>query len=115
MSPAEIIERVTEEGLLLALSASGSISAKGDQSAIDRWLPTIKQSKCAIIAELPGAEDAKAARAIAVRHLAEVRARGNAALAAAFAARPREARPLVTAQAHLTDGLVTTVKIDGSG
>jgi [protein-PII] uridylyltransferase len=62
----------------------------------------------AIIAELPGAEDAKAARAIAVRHLAEVRARGNAALAAAFAARPREARPLVTAQAHLTDGLVTT-------
>jgi [protein-PII] uridylyltransferase len=62
----------------------------------------------AITAELPGAEDAKAARAIAVRHLAEARARGNAALAAAFAARPREARPLVTAQAHLTDGLVTT-------
>ena len=52
MSPAEIIERVTEEGVLLALSSLGSISAKGDQSAIDRWLPTIKQSKAAIIAEL---------------------------------------------------------------
>ena len=52
MSPAEIIERATEEGVLLALSSSGSISAKGDQSAIDRWLPTIKQSKSAIIAEL---------------------------------------------------------------
>ena len=52
MSPAEIIERATEEGVLLALSSSGSISAKGDQSAIDRWLPTIKQSKTAIIAEL---------------------------------------------------------------
>jgi hypothetical protein len=52
MSPAEIIERATEEGVLLALSASGSISAKGSQSAIDRWLPAIRQSKAAIIAEL---------------------------------------------------------------
>ncbi len=52
MSPAEIIERAIEEGVLLALSSSGSISAKGDQSPIDRWLPAIKQSKAAIIAEL---------------------------------------------------------------
>ena len=52
MSPAEIIERATEEGVLLALAPSGSISAKGDQSAIDRWLPAIRQSKAAIIAEL---------------------------------------------------------------
>ena len=52
MSPAEIIEGATEAGVLLALSPSGSISAKGDQSAIDRWLPAIKQSKAAIITEL---------------------------------------------------------------
>jgi hypothetical protein len=52
MSPAEIIERATEEGVLLGLSSSGSISAKGDQSAIDRWLPAIKKSKAAIIAKL---------------------------------------------------------------
>lgn len=52
MSPAEIIERVTAEGVLLALSPSGSISAKGDPSAIDRWLPAIRQSKDAIIVEL---------------------------------------------------------------
>jgi hypothetical protein len=52
MIPAEIIERATEEGVLLALSSSGSISAKGDPSAIDRWLPAIKHSKAAIIAEL---------------------------------------------------------------
>jgi len=44
VSPAEIIERAAEEGVLLALSASGSISAKADQSAIDRWLPAIKQN-----------------------------------------------------------------------
>jgi hypothetical protein len=45
MSPAEIIEGATEDGVLLALSPSGSISAKGDQSAIDRWLPEIKQGR----------------------------------------------------------------------
>lgn len=52
MSPAEIIERATEDGVLLTLSASGSISARGDQVAINRWLAAIKQSKAAIIAEL---------------------------------------------------------------
>lgn len=52
MSPAEIIERATGEGVLLAISPSGNICAKGDQSAIDRWVPTIKQSKAGIIAEL---------------------------------------------------------------
>ena len=50
MSPAEVIEGATEAGVLL--SPSGSSSAKGDQSAIDRWLPAIEQSKAAIIAEL---------------------------------------------------------------
>ena len=52
MSPAEIIAGAAKEGVLLALSTSGSISARGDQSAIDRWIQTIRQSKAAIIAEL---------------------------------------------------------------
>lgn len=52
MSPTKIIERATEAGVLLALSPCGSIFARGHQSAIDRWLPEIKQSKGAIIAEL---------------------------------------------------------------
>jgi hypothetical protein len=56
MSPAEIIGRATEDGVLLALSPSGGISAKGVQSAIDRWLPEIRQSKAAIVLLLrPGA------------------------------------------------------------
>ncbi|MGA0540008.1 [protein-PII] uridylyltransferase [Neotabrizicola sp. VNH66] len=59
-----------------------------------------------ILAEIAGETDPRAARSIAVRHLTEAKARGNAALAAAFAAHPRAARALVTAQAHLTDGLV---------
>jgi hypothetical protein len=56
MSPTEIIKQATEDGVVLALSPSGSISAKGVQSAIDRWLPAIRQSKAAIILLLrPGA------------------------------------------------------------
>jgi [protein-PII] uridylyltransferase len=62
----------------------------------------------AIIADLAGADDARAARSLATRHLAQAKAQGNAALESAFAADPRHARLLVTAQAHLTDGLVTT-------
>ncbi len=62
----------------------------------------------AILADLGGQADAKAARATAVQHLTAAKANANAALEAAFLSHPAEARALVTAQAHLTDGLVTT-------
>ncbi len=52
MKPAQIIERAIEDGVQLTLSPSGSISAKGDPLAIDRWLPKIKHNKAAIITEL---------------------------------------------------------------
>lgn len=52
MSPTEIIKGATENGVQLTLSPTGSISAKGDPSVIDLWLPEIKQNKAAIIAEL---------------------------------------------------------------
>lgn len=52
MSPCEIIERASEEGVLLALSPSNCISVRGEQGVVDRWLPAIRQSKAAIIAEL---------------------------------------------------------------
>jgi hypothetical protein len=52
MSPAEILEKASEEGLRLSLSPSGRISAKGNPSVIDRWLPRIKQHKDLILAEL---------------------------------------------------------------
>jgi [protein-PII] uridylyltransferase len=64
--------------------------------------------RAAIIADLATAADPRAARAITVRHLADARATGNAALTAAFTARPHDARALIRAQAHLTDGLVAT-------
>jgi hypothetical protein len=49
MTPAEIVARAAEDGVLLSLSSSGSIAAKGEASAIDRWLPTFRQSKTAIV------------------------------------------------------------------
>jgi len=52
MNPDEIIERATGEGVQLALAPSGCISARGDRSAIERWLPAIRQSKAAIIVAL---------------------------------------------------------------
>lgn len=51
--------------------------------------------------------DLRAARAVAVRHLGAAKNAANATLATAFRDHPRAARPLVTAQAALTDGLVT--------
>ena len=57
MSPTEIITQAADDGVLIALSPSGSISAKGVQSAIDRWLPAIRQNKAAIIKLLrPGVD-----------------------------------------------------------
>lgn len=60
----------------------------------------------AFLADLPSGADPRAARAVAVRHMAGAKARCNEALAAAFSAAPLRARALVAAQARMTDGLV---------
>jgi hypothetical protein len=57
MNPAELIERVKEDGVSLALLPSGNISAKGEQSAIDRWLPAIRRSKPALVLQLQPSAD----------------------------------------------------------
>ena len=61
----------------------------------------------AVVAGIGRDTEARLARTIAVRHLSDARARCNAALAAAFATHPRDARALVRAQSDLTDALVT--------
>jgi [protein-PII] uridylyltransferase len=62
----------------------------------------------AISQDIAGCADARSARAAAVRHMGQAKTAANAALQAAFAARPHDARALVAAQARLTDGLVET-------
>ena len=71
------------------------------------FLPDAQALVAAVAAEIGRDTEPRQARAIAVRHLAEVRQRANAELAAAFACHPRESRALVRAQADLTDTLVT--------
>lgn len=53
-----------------------------------------------------GAQDPRAARAVAVRHLAAAKISANDHLEAVFKAHPIDARALITAQAALTDVLV---------
>ncbi|MGL5009403.1 MAG: [protein-PII] uridylyltransferase [Paracoccaceae bacterium] len=62
----------------------------------------------AIAAELAGLTDAKAARNIAVRHIAAFRTTATAALTATFDAEPTQARQLISAQSDMTDVMVRT-------
>ena len=52
MTPVEIIEQVTVDGVILALFTADTITATGDQSAVDKWLPTIRDNKPSILCEL---------------------------------------------------------------
>ena len=70
-------------------------------------LPDAQALVAAVAAEIGRDTEPRQARAIAVRHLSELRLRANAALATAFAGHPRESRALVRAQSDLTDTLVT--------
>ena len=49
MSPATIIRRAQADGVSLILSSAGNIKAIGDGSAVDRWLPVIREHKAKII------------------------------------------------------------------
>jgi [protein-PII] uridylyltransferase len=62
----------------------------------------------AITAEMPGAPDARAMRAIAVTHMAEARTKATAQLEAMFRDKPQTADALTSAQVQLTDGLIET-------
>ncbi len=52
MTPAAIIERAAADGVRLALSPVGTIKASGDLAAVNRWLPTLREQKPAIVAAL---------------------------------------------------------------
>jgi len=52
MNTVEIIEQATAEGVILALSPTGKITATGIQLAVDKWLPTLREIKNDVLAEL---------------------------------------------------------------
>lgn len=52
MTPVEIIEQAMLEGVHLAFSSTGTLTASGDQAAVDKWLPVIRDNKPGILMEL---------------------------------------------------------------
>lgn len=52
MTPAQIIEQATADGVNLSLSAAGKIKASGEQEAVSRWLPAIHEHKPAVVKAL---------------------------------------------------------------
>lgn len=47
-----IIQRAADDGIVMTLTITGQIELTGDQVAIDRWLPTIREHKPDIVASL---------------------------------------------------------------
>lgn len=52
MTPATIIREAQADGVRLALSPAGTITAIGDGAAVNRWLAVIRERKAEILAEL---------------------------------------------------------------
>ena len=45
MTPVDILEHATAEGVALTLSLAGAITVAGDQPVVDKWLPIIRDHK----------------------------------------------------------------------
>lgn len=54
MKPAELVERVTADGLTLSVSYDGQVKVIGDQNIINNWLEVIRENKSAILFEMRG-------------------------------------------------------------
>ena len=54
MSPAEIIEQCTDNGLTLTVTNDGNLDVIGSQDWIDIWAPILRENKSAILEELTG-------------------------------------------------------------
>lgn len=57
MTPAAIIQEAAADGVMLARTPSGTIKATGDQAAVTRWLPVLRENKPGILAALEAAQD----------------------------------------------------------
>jgi hypothetical protein len=57
MTPAAIIQEAAADGVMLARTPSGTIKATGDQAAVTRWLPVLRENKPGILAALEAAKD----------------------------------------------------------
>jgi hypothetical protein len=60
MTPATIIQQAQADGLILRLSKAGTLKAEGQQAALARWLPVLRQHKPQLLAALHAANDTPA-------------------------------------------------------
>ncbi len=68
MNPATILERAKADGVTVTLSPAGTLKAAGEDTAVTRWLPVIREHKPGIVKTLQKANDpAVEARAIVQR------------------------------------------------
>jgi hypothetical protein len=56
MTPAAIIRGAAADGVSLILSPAGTIKAAGDQEAVDRWLPVVRENKPGIVVALASSD-----------------------------------------------------------
>ena len=52
MNAAILIARAAAEGVILDLTAAGTLKASGANATVDRWLPVLRSHKDAILAAL---------------------------------------------------------------
>ncbi len=57
MKPATIIKQAMADGVSLALTTAGNIKVRGDQAAVNRWLPSIREHKPGIVVALREADN----------------------------------------------------------
>lgn len=57
MNPVAILKQSASDGVILSLSATGTIKATGNQEDIEKWLPVIRENKSSIVAALSAAEN----------------------------------------------------------
>lgn len=56
MTPVDILEHATAEGVALTLSLAGAITVTGGQPVVDKWLPIIRDHKPELVQVLRAAE-----------------------------------------------------------
>jgi hypothetical protein len=56
LTPKAIIEKIIADGVRLVLTPKGNIKASGNEGAVNRWLPILREQKPGIVAALQSAE-----------------------------------------------------------
>lgn len=52
MTPATLLRQLEADGVRLTLTPAGTLKAAGEQSAISRWLPVLRERKTEILTAL---------------------------------------------------------------